>query len=352
MYTDYFKLSGKPFQLSPNPRFYFGSRGHEKAMAYLQYGLHQSEGFIVITGDIGTGKTTLIGYLLGQLDNAKYVTAKLVTTQLEADDMLRMVASAFGMDPRGLDKATLLGAFERFLLDNQRQGRRALVLVDEVQNLPMRSLEELRMLSNFQAGDVAPVQFCLVGQPQFRQMMASDDLMQLRQRVIASYHLGPLSSDETRNYIEHRLHLVNWQSDPTITGAAYTRIHDRTAGIPRQINVLCDRLFLCAMLEELHEISGEVVETVVGEMSSEGARAIVDVDRSQRPALEASTVRVNRQDDADIGPRLANVEKLVQVHERTIRRAIELVASYFDRGSATLSGGMSDGKKSNGERGP
>lgn len=351
MYTDYFKLSGKPFQLSPNPRFYFGSRGHEKAMAYLQFGLHQGEGFVVITGDIGTGKTTLIGYLLGQLDSAKYVTAKLVTTQVEADDMLRMVAAAFGMDPRGLDKATLLGSFERFLLDNQRQGRRALVLVDEVQNLPMRSLEELRMLSNFQAGDVAPVQFCLVGQPQFRQMMASDDLMQLRQRVIANYHLGPLSSDETRHYIEHRLHLVDWRSDPTITEPAYTRIHDRTAGIPRQINMLCDRLLLCAMLDELHEINGDVVENVVGEMSSEGTRAAAAVDRPPRPASEALALRPDEADDGDVGQRLASVEKLVQVHDRTIRRAIELVASYFDKGSLNLSDEMPGGKKSSGERG-
>src|SRR5579863_5662051 len=159
MYSEYYKLSGKPFQLSPNPRFFFGSRGHQKAMAYLQYGLHQGEGFIVVTGDVGTGKTTLLGYLLGQLDPNKYLAAKLVTTQLEADDTLRMVATAFNIDTRGTDKATLLRAFEHFLLDNQRRGRHVLVLVDEVQNLPIRSLEELRMLSNFQATEVAPMQF-------------------------------------------------------------------------------------------------------------------------------------------------------------------------------------------------
>src|SRR5579864_3836279 len=198
MYSEYYKLTGKPFQLSPNPRFYFNSRGHQKAMAYLRYGLHQAEGFIVITGDVGTGKTTLLGYLLSQLDSAKYVAARLVTTQLEADDTLRMLASAFGIETRGADKATLLQAFERFLLENQRRGKRALVLVDEVQNLPIRSLEELRMLSNFQMDDVAPIQFVLLGQPQFQEMIASDDLMQLRQRVITSFHLGPLGPDETR----------------------------------------------------------------------------------------------------------------------------------------------------------
>src|SRR5579863_1325611 len=142
MYESFYKLSGKPFQLTPNPRFYFGSSGHQKAMSYLQYGLYQGEGFIVITGEVGTGKTTLLRHLLEQLDTTKYLTATLVTSQLEADDTLRMVISALGMDARNLDKATLLQAFERLLIDIGRQGKRVLVLVDEAQNLPMRSIEE------------------------------------------------------------------------------------------------------------------------------------------------------------------------------------------------------------------
>ncbi len=326
MYNEFYKLSGKPFQLSPNPQFFYGSSGHRKAMSYLQYGLHQGEGFVVVTGDIGTGKTTLLGHLLAQLDSSKYLAAKLVTTQLEADDTLRMVASAFGIDARGLDKATLLRTFERFLLDNQRRGRRILVLVDEVQNLPFKSLEELRMLSNFQANDMAPVQFCLMGQPQFRQMLASDDLMQLRQRVIVSYHLGPLDLEETRSYIEHRLHLVNWQSDPVLTDGAYRRIHYHTGGVPRRINVLCDRLFLCGMLEELHEIGEETVDTVAREMSQEGASATLDPSPNQSPKKELPTAE---EEFTDIEQRLASVEKVLKVHDRTIRRAIELAESYF-----------------------
>jgi general secretion pathway protein A len=326
MYNEFYKLSGKPFQLSPNPQFFYGSSGHRKAMSYLQYGLHQGEGFVVVTGDIGTGKTTLLGHLLAQLDSSKYLAAKLVTTQLEADDTLRMVASAFGIDARGLDKATLLRTFERFLLDNQRRGRRILVLVDEVQNLPFKSLEELRMLSNFQVNDMAPVQFCLMGQPQFRQMLASDDLMQLRQRVIVSYHLGPLDLEETRSYIEHRLHLVNWQSDPVLTDGAYQRIHHHTGGVPRRINVLCDRLFLCGMLEELHEIGEETVDTVAREMSQEGMSSTLDSNPNQSPKKEPPTAE---EEFTDIEQRLASVEKVLKVHDRTIRRAIELAESYF-----------------------
>ena len=338
MYSSFYKLSGKPFQLSPDPRFFFGSSGHQKAMAYLQYGLHQGEGFVVITGDIGTGKTTLIGHLLEQLDSTKYFPAKVVTTQLEADDTLRMLSATLGLTTRGLDKATLLVNFERFLLDNQRRGRRVLIIVDEVQNLPMTSLEELRMLSNFQAGNVPMVQFCLLGQPQFRATLASDDLVQLRQRVVASYHLGPLSADETRDYIEHRLQLVEWRSDPVLTNEAYARIHQATAGVPRRINVLCDRLFLCGMLEELHELDDKVVDGVAGEMSLEGARG-----RPANGQVEAATKTDYQTADgifrqlSDMSQRVRAVEKRVEVHDRTIKRGIELAATYLNTSAAAES---------------
>jgi|SRR5579883_171241 len=336
MYSEYYKLTGKPFQLSPNPRFYFASRGHQKALAYLQYGLHQGEGFIVVTGDVGTGKTTLLGYLLGQLDQNKYLAAKLVTTQLEADDTLRMVASSFGVGERGMDKATLLRKFEQFLLENQRRARRVLVLVDEVQNLPIRSLEELRMLSNFQANETAPVQFCLLGQPQFQQMMASEELMQLRQRVIASYHLGPLTADETRSYIEHRLQLVSWRSDPTITDTAYKRIHHFTGGVPRRINVLCDRLFLGGMLEDLHEIDDRMVDSVAGEMSSEGLSTLREIEVHRSPKRDPAPALAPAPLDglAEFEQRLEALEKQVQVHERTIKRAIDLASDYLNNAAA------------------
>ena len=329
MYNDFYKLSGKPFQLSPNPRFFFGSSGHQKAVAYLQYGLNQGEGFIVITGEVGAGKTTLIGYLLAQLDPAKYLAAKLVTTQIEADDTLRMVASAFGIEARGVDKATLLRAFERFALDNQRRGRRILVVVDEVQNLPIKSLEELRMLSNFQVNDMAAVQFCLLGQPQFRDILASDDLAQLRQRVVATYHLGPLSSEETRAYIEHRLQLVNWHADPLITDGAYRHIHAATQGVPRQINVLCDRLFLYGMLEELHRLDETAVDTVAAEMSTEGMRAepaYQTLDEPQQPPTAFHDPEALQQ----IEQRLDALEARVSRHDKTIKRGIEIAANFLN----------------------
>src|SRR5450759_5012158 len=214
MYESFYGLTGKPFQLNPDPAFYFGSRGHKRAFAYLQYGLFQSEGFIVITGEIGAGKTTIVRSLFEQLDSSKVVAAQLVSTHLDADDMLRAVGMAFGLPVRTVGKAILLGALEAFLCKLAVDSKRALLIVDEAQNLTPRAIEELRMLSNFQLGNQALLQSFLVGQPELRAMMQGEQMQQLRQRVIASFPLGPLDKAETRAYIEHRLKHVDWKDDP------------------------------------------------------------------------------------------------------------------------------------------
>src|SRR4030095_10176326 len=174
MYEDFYGLTGKPFQLSPDPAFYFGSKGHSSAFSYLKYGVYQGEGFLVITGDIGTGKTTLVRALLDELDTGEVVAAQIVNTQLDADDLLRSVATAFGINVGPDDgKAHLLATIEAFLLTTFQRGKRALLIVDEAQNLGARSLEELRMLSNFQCGDNALLQSFLIGQPELRMLMRS-----------------------------------------------------------------------------------------------------------------------------------------------------------------------------------
>jgi type II secretory pathway predicted ATPase ExeA len=198
MYEQFYRLTGKPFQLNPDPAFYFGSRGHQRAFAYLQYGLYQGEGFIVITGEIGAGKTTLVRSLLEQIDRDKVVAAQLVSTQLDAGDLLRAVGVAFGLPVRTVDKAVLLASIEAFLCQLAMDRKRALLVVDEAQNLTARAIEELRMLSNFQFGDDGSMQSFLVGQPELRSMMQGSQMQQLRQRVTASYHLGPLDEAETR----------------------------------------------------------------------------------------------------------------------------------------------------------
>ena len=273
MYDSFFKFTGKPFQLNPDPSFFYGSRGHKRAMAYLEYGLHQSEGFIVITGEIGAGKTTIVRSLLEQLDSSRVVAANLVSTQIDASDILRMVAAAFGVPGRSLDKAGLLLALETFLVSVAASGKRALLIVDEAQNLTPAAVEELRMLSNFQLEDHALLQSFLVGQPEFRDIMQSGDMQQLRQRVIASYHLGPLDSQETRGYIEHRLSHVGWNQDPIFEDGAFSVIYSYTGGIPRRINTLCDRLLLGAYLADRHSIGEADVREVIDELKEEFASA-------------------------------------------------------------------------------
>jgi putative secretion ATPase (PEP-CTERM system associated) len=269
MYTGYYGFTTKPFQLTPDPRFFFGSSTHSRALAYLRYGLSQSEGFIVITGDIGTGKTTLVKSLFQELDTRQIIAAQLVTTQVEADDLLRLVVGAFELPDEESSKAALLRRFENFLRDCARAGKRVLLVVDEAQNLPARSLEELRMLSNFQVADSPLLQSFLLGQEGFRSTLQAPGMEQLRQRVIASCHLTPLSSAETRDYIEHRLRVVGWQGNPTFADAAYAAIHQHTQGIPRRINVFCDRLLLYGFLEEIQSFSETTVATVQQELTQE-----------------------------------------------------------------------------------
>jgi putative secretion ATPase (PEP-CTERM system associated) len=269
MYEAYYRLAAKPFQLSPDPGFFYDSKGHRRAMSYLEYGLHQGEGFIVITGEIGAGKTTLVRNLFRKLEKEQVVAAQLVSTQLDAEDMLRMVAAAFGLPHEDVSKAVLLRDLERFLLACHRQGKRALLVVDEAQNLAPRAVEELRMLSNFQAAEKPLLQSFLLGQPEFRLTLQSEGMQQLRQRVIASYHLGPLDAADTRAYIEHRLHTAGWEGDPAFDDSAFDAIFKFTGGIPRKINVVCDRLLLMGCLEELHGFDGAAVKNVTDDLQSE-----------------------------------------------------------------------------------
>lgn len=269
MYESFYGLTGKPFQLNPDPAFYFGSRGHKRAFAYLQYGLYQSEGFIVITGEIGAGKTTIVRSLFEQIDRDKLVAAQLVSTQLDADDMLRAVGAAFGLPVKAVGKAVLLASLEAFLCQTALDKKRALLIVDEAQNLTPKAVEELRMLSNFQLGEQALLQSFLVGQPELRKMMQGAQMQQLRQRVIASYHLGPLDRAETQAYIEHRLHHVGWNNDPRFDAGCFDLIHTWSGGIPRRINTLCNRLMLAGFLGEKHVLEPIDVQSIAREIREE-----------------------------------------------------------------------------------
>ena len=278
MYEAYYHFRGKPFQLNPDPRFFFSSRGHRRAMAYLMYGVQQGEGFIVITGEIGAGKTMLANTLVRELAPRNFVLVQVVSTHLKADDMVRMVAASFGL-PQDNSKAVLLNSVEQFLLACHRQGKRVLLLVDEAQNLPATSVEELRMLSNYEFAAKPLLQIFLLGQPEFRRTLQSPKMEQLSQRVIASCHLGPMDAAEVEAYILHRLKTVGWHGDPSLSEDAFAIIHQYTGGLPRKINVLCDRLLLMARLDEKHAITGKEVGEVIDERNKEFAPASQRVNR-------------------------------------------------------------------------
>jgi putative secretion ATPase (PEP-CTERM system associated) len=277
MYDQYYGFTGRPFQLTPDPAFYFESGTHRKAMSYLGYGLAQGEGFIVITGDVGAGKTTLVGHLMNTIDPNRLTAVKLVSTQVEGDDLLRLVAEQFGIEWEGQSKAELLRAIEQYLREQARAGRRTLLIVDEGQNLAISALEELRMLSNFQLGDHSLLQIFLLGQPEFRQTL-------FHTPALEQLHLDPMEPEEVEPYILHRLKKVGWTGNPSFAPEAYELIFDYSDGVPRKLNVLVSRLLLFGAVEELHRISAQHVRNVIAEVEAD--RGIDEASLAPLPVEE------------------------------------------------------------------
>ena len=337
MYTDFYQLSGRPFQLTPDPHFYFDTATHRKAMAYLTYGLSQGEGFIIITGDIGAGKTTLVGHLMETIDRSRLVAAKIVTTQLDADSMLKMVATAFGIPVEGTDKSGVLNRIEQFLRSHHREGRRVLLIIDEAQNLPIAALEELRLLSNFQEGTQALLQIFLLGQPEFRDQLASSvELEQLRQRVIATHHLDPMAREELPQYIAHRLTLCGWNGRPTFTQAAFDSMYDYSGGVPRRLNNLASRVLLFGALEERNDIDEAVVNEVIDDLRRDntpttGPRRVLEGENLSGIGPMHGNIPPKMQPghgDADIYRRLDQLERTAQSHDQALRQILELLSEW------------------------
>lgn len=281
MYESFQGLTGSPFRLGPDPRFFYESGGHGRALAQLSHGLAQQEGFVVVTGEAGTGKTTLVGKLLSGLEPGRYIHARLAGARVDAVDFLRLVAGALHLPFKGLDKASLLELIRVLLAECERQGKRPLLVVDEAQNMGFAALEELRLLTNLQSGHRALLQCILIAQPSFRDCLsgpsadppaghsADPTMEQFRQRVVAACHLSPLTRDETRAYIQHRLRRVGWTRDPDFSPGAFDYIHRHCGGVPRRINRLCGRLLAYAGLEKLSYIDEATAAEIAHEMEDE-----------------------------------------------------------------------------------
>ncbi len=338
MYTDHYGLAAPPFQLTPDSDFWFESGTHKKAMAYLGYGLAQGEGFIVVTGDIGTGKTTLTGHLMAKIDPARVAAIRIVSTQVEGDDMLRLVAQGFGLATGGVAKAQMLDWIERHLIETGRGGRRALVVIDEAQALSVSALEELRLLSNFQAGSHALMQIFLLGQPEFRDRLAgTDGLEQLRQRVIATHHLHPMECHETRGYLEHRLRHVGWAGRPTFTDGACDALHQASGGVPRKLNTVATRALLMGAIEDADTIDEGLIARVVADLADDVPQPSAADPSNAEPLAAASAVppwppAANAEAaDPALAARVAALEAQLIEQEAALRRVLTLLIDWVER---------------------
>ena len=323
MYEEIYNLTGNPFRLTPNPEFFYPSRVHKKVMAYLQYGVEQGDGFIVVTGDVGAGKTTIIQALLSELkENSDIIVAQLTSTQLDEGELLQMIAASFGLANENMTKAALLSNLEKFLRQKYTENKRVLLIVDEAQNMPKRSLEELRMLSNYQENGHPLFQSFLVGQQQFKNIINRPDMEQLKQRVIASYHLDALDAEETKHYIEYRLKCVGWENNPKFETNACNKIYEYTDGVPRRINVFCERLMLHAAMSELHDIDVATVKDVITEFGEEttrtSAKKLTLKRRKNNPSAGKSS-----SDNTDLEDRINRLERKLKRLEETLENFLD-----------------------------
>ncbi|MCX7088108.1 MAG: AAA family ATPase [Methylococcales bacterium] len=307
MYQAFYNLSKKPFQLNADIAFFYESVEHKRAKLYLNYGLSQGEGFVIVTGAPGMGKTMLIKELCEGLklkDNV--VIGLIVTSQLGAHDILRVLAEIFTIKYEN-NKAALLNQLQLFFREKAKEGKRVVLFVDEAQNLPKESLEELRMLLNFEIEANVFFQVFLIGQEELGRKLYAEDMKQVRQRVTATYHLKALTEDESKNYILYRLNKAGWRENPLITNAAFEAIYQFTRGVPRLINTFCDRLLLYGFLEELTVIDLVDAQKVFSDFVEESA-----VNVPEKNTLVSSERIKLGGDDMDMESRIEGVEQKIQ----------------------------------------
>lgn len=269
MYLNFYQLSARPFKLTPDIRFFYPSQCQEKALAYLLYGVEQGEGFVVITGGVGHGKTTLIQRLNKEVKAQRIEVTRIAAANLDAESILELVCVSLNIPIDGKSRVALFKELENFLLKRKSKNIRVLLVIDEAQTLTAEALEELRILTNIEEGGKAALQIFLVGQMELRQTLLSPKFEHLRQRIIASYHIEPFTRAETESYIKSRLEEAGWKNDPVIHPIVYDFVKEWTGGVPRRINLLMDRLLLLGYVEEIHELGDKQIEQAIRDMEKE-----------------------------------------------------------------------------------
>ena len=336
MYRSFYGFTGKPFQLTPDLRFLYPSNGHKRAMAYLRYGLEQGEGFVVITGDIGTGKTLLIQTLLAELSDQTIATARIAAANLDAERVPAAVSAALGQPFEGKSKELLLRNLERSLLHARDYLKGVLLIVDEAQTLSQASLEELRILSNLEANGRALLQIFLIGQTELQDTLRGPRMRQLRQRVVVSYHLEPLSIEETKRYIGFRLVAVGWNGMPSFTPDVYEFVQAHTRGVPRKVNLLMDRLLVYGFLEEIRDFTATHVEAVLKEMGAELSGDIESVATAAASAPAAPATPSAEPTPAPAAAHAAGDEGLPTLAAAAAKAAAPAAAPATDEHVTTL----------------
>ncbi len=278
MYLDFYGLKKRPFDMTPDPSFFFPSQKHTEALSSLIYAVTEKRGFVVITGEIGSGKTTVCRTLLQKLDPAAKV-AVITNTALTTKQLLEAICHQFGVPTEKRNKVNLLKGLNRFLMDRNDAGDTVVLIVDEAQNLTVRALEEIRLISNMETDTQKLIQIMLLGQPELRDKLNRSDLEQLRQRVSLRYHLRSLDKDETRDYIEHRLSIAGDEGGVRFTKRALDSLYEFSTGTPRLINVVCDQALLMGYLRDTRKID----DSIIGEICAEFAPP-VECRQNEQPS--------------------------------------------------------------------
>jgi len=308
MYTEFFGLKCKPFQITPDPEFLYLSKTHKKAMNYLDYGIRENSGFILVTGEIGAGKTTIVRNMMKSLPENVQL-ARINNTRVDSDTLIAMINEEFGLETAGKSKIEMLRNLNDFLIFQYAEGHQCALVIDEAQNLSMDLIEEVRLLSNLETDKSKLLQIILVGQPELRATLSRPELEQLSQRITVSCHLRPLMLEETEDYIKHRLSVAGNADAVTFDDGVIEEIYIYSGGRPRLINVICDYALLGAFSDQLKSITLKQIREITEDLGAERKSAEELLEKEELVGKQCTTTLTNELDSLKI--RLSRLETLI-----------------------------------------